>query len=78
LPDLKAVEIRTMSDEYQIERVDSCRLLAHSDFITLPRIYTVRKLKNGEVFRVRLPLTRGWDIGAIVRLAHSQILQCAV
>jgi hypothetical protein len=67
-----------MSDEYRIERVDSCRLLGHGDFITLPRIYTVKKLKTGEVFRVRLPLNRGWDIGAIIRLAYSQILQCAV
>ena len=67
-----------MSDEYRIEKVDSCRLLGHSDFITLPRIYTVRKLKGGEVYRIRLPLTRGWDIGAIIRLAHSQVLQCAI
>lgn len=67
-----------MSDEYRIERVDSCRLLGHSDFITLPRIYTVRRLLGGQVFRLRLPLTRGWDIGAIIRLAHAQILQSAV
>ena len=67
-----------MSDEYRIERVDSCKLLGHGDFITLPRIYTMKKLKTGEMFRLRLPLNRGWDIGAIVRLAHTQILQCAV
>jgi hypothetical protein len=67
-----------MSDEYRIECVESCRLLGHGDFITLPRIYTVKRLKNGEIFRVRLPLNRGWDIGAIVRLAHAQILQSAV
>ena len=67
-----------MSEEYRIERVDSCRMTAHSDFFTLPRIYTVRKVKNGEVFQVRMPLNRSWDIGAIIRLAPSQILQCAV
>lgn len=68
----------TRGEEYEVEAVEACRLLSHSDFLTLPQIYTLRSLKTGTRVRLRLPRRLGWRAGDRVTLANSVVLASAV
>jgi hypothetical protein len=67
-----------MDEDYRIEDVVSCKPASHGDFFVLPQIYIVRKVKDGEIHRLKLPKKTEWKVGEIIRLPYSRVLLSAV
>jgi len=59
---------------YKVESIQSCPLISHLDFVTLPQIYTLRHTKNDQVRKLQVPKNSAWSVGALVRVTPSQFL----
>jgi len=66
-----------MSEDYRIEGVETCSLRTHLDFCTMPRVYVLRKMNDGVLWRVKRPRSAGWEVGALVSLPRSEVLAAA-
>jgi len=67
-----------LEEEFRVEQIEPCRLISHSDFITLPHLYTLRRLGTEGTLRLRLPKRRGWRVGEVLRLSLPNLLLSAV
>ncbi len=60
-------------EDYRVEAVEACRLMCHSDFVSLPQLYQLRRVRDGALYRLRLPRKRGWKAGDVIQLASHAV-----
>ena len=66
-----------MADRYRVEAVEAAQPLSHADFLRLPRVYVLVRMRDGRVRRLRAPLQPGWRVGAVVEIAEARFLDDA-
>jgi hypothetical protein len=67
-----------MAETYRIEAVEASRLVSHSDFMRVHRIYTLLRLRDGDRRRLKRPQSPDWKIGTFVQVEEGEFMADAV
>ena len=63
-----------MVEAYRVEAVEAATPETRAEFLRLPRVYVLVRLRDGRVRRLRAPLQPGWRVGAQVELPETRFL----
>lgn len=67
-----------MEQEYRIMMIEPHTGASHVDLVFPSAYYTLKRMRDGKLFKVRMPKDRTWLQGEIVRLEEYRILAALV